>query len=540
LEAVFDLYDTDKDGLVDYKELTKEILGAHEQKMETQKDSRAEDLVERFKRKLIERGPRGIMNLRRVFNSMDQEKSGKLTKDDFKTAIKELKLTIDSGDLEVIFKHFDEDRDSLISKQDMLNAIRDNMNEARTKLTNLVFNALDTNKKGSIEIAEIKKKFSSNKHPVVLSGRKTEDQVVNELTTSLDLYKECYKLEGNVLNRKEFLEYYQNVSNCIDDDKYFEEMMVNCWGIDPGSEPEVPIEETKEETKEEIIDEAKEEVPSLEEEVKVKEEAPEVATPSHSEVQSVTEVAREPSPAAQRFRNSIISRGPRSILGLERQFKVYTKNETLEIDEFKKAVENFRLKVSQEDLEEVFKELDKAGEGKVLFDDVMRVILDKMSTKRRQCVEAAFNNIDKDRDGVINKEDIARIFEGWKHEDAKSRKVRADDMLNDVLETLNNSTSLHRGVKCDGRYLREEFVNYFEYISACTPNDSDFEHLFTTLWRVNINNLPPITTQEPPVEIAEKEVKDEVKEEVLVAKQEKTSAKSSPTKEQSEVDTEEE
>jgi Ca2+-binding EF-hand superfamily protein len=540
------MYDTDKDGLVEYRELAKEVFGAHEKKTETQKDSRAEDLVERLKRKLIERGPRGIMNLRKVFNSIDQGKSGKLRVDDFKVAIKELKLTIDSADLEVIFKHFDKDKDSLVSQQDVLNAIRDNMNETRTKLTNLVFDMLDKSKNGSIEIAEIKKKFNGNKHPAVLVGRKTEDQVVNELATSLDLYQECYGLKDNMLNHKEFLEYYQNISNCIDDDKYFEEMMVNCWSIDPANKPILPVEEPKEETKDEpkekVKEDSKEESPSVNEEGKVKGEVSEVTTPSPTkptEVQSITEAAREPSSAAQHFRNSIISRGPRSILGLRRQFKVYTKDEMLELGDFKKAVEDFRLKVSQEDLEEVFKELDRTNEGKVLFDEVMGVIMGKMSTRRWQFVVAAFKNIDKDNDGVVNKEDISRIFEGWKHKDAKSRKVRPDDVLNDVLETLNESTSSHRGVKCDGRYLREEFVKYFEYISVCTPNDSDFEHLFTTLWRVDINTLPQTVKIEKEEAISKvKEKVEEKTKEVAMGKEEKMSVKSSSTQEPSKVDTE--
>lgn len=515
--------------MIDYKELAKEIFGLHDKKTATQKDSRAEDLVAQLKRKLIERGPKGIMNLRRVFHSIDQGNSGKLTIDDFKVAIKELKLTIDTGDLEVIFKHFDKDRDSLISQQDIFTAMRDNMNETRAKLVNLAFNSLDPTKKGTIDITDIKKKFNGNKHPTVLAGRKTEEQVITELATSLDLYKECYSLKGDNFDRKEFIEYYQNVSNCIDDDKYFEEMMVNCWGIDPSSELEMPTEEPTEAS------------PVQPPPISEKEEVPEVSIAPASEIseaQSIAEVKRELSPAAQHFRDSIISRGPRSILGLERQFKVYTKDDMLEIDDFKKAVEDFRLKVSQEDLEEVFKELDKTGEGKILFDDIMKVIMGERNATRQQYVEAAFNNIDKDRDGVVNKEDIARIFEGWRHEDAKSGKVRADDMLNDVLETLNNVTSLHRGVKCDGRYLREEFINYFCYISVCTPNDSDFERIFTTLWKVDLNNLPPIATKEKPVEVP----KEEVKEVVIpdIPEEEKLSVKSTPTEESSQVDQEDE
>ena len=47
----------------------------------------------------------------------------------------------------------------------------------------------------------------------------------------------------------------------------------------------------------------------------------------------------------ERFRAAILPRGVRIILGLERQFRVYAKSGDLELEEFKKAIENFRLPV---------------------------------------------------------------------------------------------------------------------------------------------------------------------------------------------------
>eukprot|EP00826_Nyctotherus_ovalis_P012806 TRINITY_DN1340_c0_g2_i2.p2 TRINITY_DN1340_c0_g2~~TRINITY_DN1340_c0_g2_i2.p2 ORF type:complete len:163 (+),score=38.84 TRINITY_DN1340_c0_g2_i2:221-709(+) len=146
----------------------------------------------------------------------------------------------------------------------------------------------------------------------------------------------------------------------------------------------------------------------------------------------------------------------------------------------------------------MFKELDKAEKGRVEYKRILGIVLGRMSKDRRQLVDAAFSLIDKDNDGVIDRDDIARAFESWKHPDAKSGKRRADDILHDVLEVLDNTTALHRGVKTDGRYTREEFASYFECISACTPSEEDFENAFTTLWRVDKSKLP--LTEEKKVE----------------------------------------
>ena len=87
--------------------------------------------------------------------------------------------------------------------------------------------------------------------------------------------------------------------------------------------------------------------------------------------------------------------------------------------------------------------LDADHDNKISFEELIGVILGKMNERRAKYVEQAFENIDKDKDGFIDSEDISRVFEGWKHPEAKSNKRRPEDLLHNVLEILDNCTSLH-------------------------------------------------------------------------------------------------
>jgi len=83
---------------------------------------------------------------------------------------------------------------------------------------------------------EIKGVYNASRHPDVLKGKKTEDEVLAEFLETFDIHHANHtgdhKLADPVITWDEFLEYYCNVSASIDDDKYFELMMTNAWNLD--------------------------------------------------------------------------------------------------------------------------------------------------------------------------------------------------------------------------------------------------------------------------------------------------------------------
>ena len=72
-----------------------------------------------------------------------------------------------------------------------------------------------------MELENIKSLYSAKNHPDVLSGKKTEEEILLEF---MDTFEIAYNyLTGNQSDGKisieEFMEYYENVSMSIDDDE---------------------------------------------------------------------------------------------------------------------------------------------------------------------------------------------------------------------------------------------------------------------------------------------------------------------------------
>jgi len=93
---------------------------------------------------------------------------------------------------------------------------------------------MDKDRSGVLNLDDIKQSYNAKMHPDVKAGKKTEDDVLLEF---LDTFEMHYGLShensrDGQISMDEWIEYYNNVSMSIDDDKYFELMMNSAWNLD--------------------------------------------------------------------------------------------------------------------------------------------------------------------------------------------------------------------------------------------------------------------------------------------------------------------
>eukprot|EP00831_Metopus_contortus_P031546 TRINITY_DN2570_c0_g1_i1.p1 TRINITY_DN2570_c0_g1~~TRINITY_DN2570_c0_g1_i1.p1 ORF type:complete len:393 (+),score=80.92 TRINITY_DN2570_c0_g1_i1:77-1255(+) len=190
-------------------------------------------LLKIVREKLQARGARGMVGIRRKFAIIDDDSSGFLEAGEFSKAMKELRLGLSPSEVERVFQVFDVNHDGRISYQEFLRIVIGEMNEARTAVVDTVFAKLDKTGDGVITVDDIKGIYSADRHPDVLSKRKTEGEVLSEF---LDTFEQHYGIlhpdsRDRIVTKEEFREYYTNISASIDDDKYFELMMMNAWNL---------------------------------------------------------------------------------------------------------------------------------------------------------------------------------------------------------------------------------------------------------------------------------------------------------------------
>lgn len=192
-----------------------------------------EELAEALKTKLVSRGARGFIGLQRQFKIMDDNNSRSLDKYEFTKAMTDYMLGFTEGEIQKLFSYFDFDRSGLIEFDEFIRAIRGPMNNFRKKIVAQAFAKLDKDGNGWIDINDIRGTYNARKHPDVLSGKKTEDQILQEF---LETFETAHAMRNNqtpnhVVTKEEFDEYYNNISASIDDDQYFKLMMENAWKL---------------------------------------------------------------------------------------------------------------------------------------------------------------------------------------------------------------------------------------------------------------------------------------------------------------------
>ena len=107
------------------------------------------------------------------------------------------------------------------------------MNDFRKALAMRAFKTLDKDHSGVIDLSDIKQTYNAKKHPKVISGEKTEDEILWEFMDTFEVHhsENVEDARDKNVTTGEWIEYYNNVSMSVDTDEYFEVMMNNAWNF---------------------------------------------------------------------------------------------------------------------------------------------------------------------------------------------------------------------------------------------------------------------------------------------------------------------
>lgn len=191
--------------------------------------SDVQKLLEILRESLKQHGARGIIGLGRKFKIADDDRSGELSLAEFTKVINEHKLNWTQEQIALVFNYFDSDNSKHISYDEFIVAIRGELNDRRKQLVLQAFAILDKDKSGVLEVSDVTGVYDASKHPDVISGKKTEKEILAEFLDTFDSIDKDGKVTPD-----EFIKYYSNVSSSIDDDDYFELMIRNAWHISGG------------------------------------------------------------------------------------------------------------------------------------------------------------------------------------------------------------------------------------------------------------------------------------------------------------------
>lgn len=158
-------------------------------------------------------------------NSYDGK--SKVLKEDFLQWFKELGVVLQKNELDYLLNYFDKEGDGYCNFEEFLIGIRGKPNQRRQAIIDKAFLKFDKEGNGMIDVTDIRQVFNCAKHPKVVSGEMSEEQVFAMFLKNFN------DANGQgTISRSEWNDYYSAVSFSIDNDDHFVILMKTAWNLE--------------------------------------------------------------------------------------------------------------------------------------------------------------------------------------------------------------------------------------------------------------------------------------------------------------------
>ena len=201
--------------------------------------NKIEDIIGHLRYILFQRGPRGIMALKRTFMLLDENSDKKISFAEFEKMFKRYRFNLSQIEINNLFNYFDQDKSGFIDYSEFLKGITGELNNFRKNILRQVFQKLDKDETGFIKVKTLRESYDPKGHPLVRQGKRSEDEILGEFIAILEYHfnllneknEENEDINEIKIDFEEFCEFYKTISVSIEEDKYFEIMVLSEWDI---------------------------------------------------------------------------------------------------------------------------------------------------------------------------------------------------------------------------------------------------------------------------------------------------------------------
>lgn len=200
-------------------------------------------------------------------------------------------------------------------------------------------------------------------------------------------------------------------------------------------------------------------------------------TPEEEILRNVREEFRNRAMAAQTgFRNA-----DGGLRGLAQRFLIMDddNNKKISKPEFRKAITELQLPfdLSEKDFENLWNALDEDGSGFASFDEIVNLLGQTMTPRRRHAIRSLFKRLDRTGNGTIQIDDVKQRYrDGGCHEG----NLPSDDEIYAGLENFRKNI----GAGIPGVVRLVDFEKYYDRLGRNIPSDDYFEEMLTRAWRL--------------------------------------------------------
>ena len=198
-----------------------------------------EDIMAHLRNNLVQRGPRGLMSIRRTFMLIDENSDKRIQFSEFEKMFKRYRFNLSQVEINNLFNYFDKDGSGYIDYGEFIGGILGDLSKFRKDILKQVFDKIDKNETGTITVGQLREAYNPKEHPLVRQGKRSEDEILGDFIDSLEYHFSLLneKNDENVdvneikIDFDDFCDFYKTISVSVEDDKYFEIMVMSEWGL---------------------------------------------------------------------------------------------------------------------------------------------------------------------------------------------------------------------------------------------------------------------------------------------------------------------
>ena len=491
---------------------TNNAESAYEKEKEFRKNLLGEKNIDVFRDTLSAKGIKTIINFLNQLKQYDRKGDKEISFQDLFEIFNNLNLHISEKDAKILFSDFAENSKMNYSK--FISAMIENsLNDRRQNIVKEAFNRLDTENCGIVNLSDIKNLFNSKNSPLVREGDVTEEEFYNNFMETFQTHHNLVRSPKiKKVNYDEFLNYYKYFSLTIEDDYLFEETLISCWKLSKAKQahagPKDNIKNIMQAPSEKSASGESQIIKNISLEGKAKtakkffEKNAEYHIPYGTNTETTDysnllhpkgdlngiKLNKNMDPMSI-LRRKVFSRGPRSIMSLRRTFMLYDedKSNRLTYAQFDKFINDYRLNIEEEDKKKIFKLFNKNNSESIDYNELIKGLIGTMKLFRTRIVEKAFEKLDKEKKGKVSFDTIINSYDPYKHPQVLNGQRNAEEVLGRFIDIFEYHFNLLNQDKTDEDVTKEEFMEFYNYISACFFDDYEFENITTRVWGLSAN-----------------------------------------------------
>ena len=452
-----------------------------------------DNLIINIKNNILKKGIRGIFNLYTF-----EFKNININYYEMISLNKKLKLELNIIDIQKLFNE-----NNLINYEKLLKDIRGNLNEKRKFIVEEIFNKISKKFNGRIKLSNLFKIYNSKNHPYVLRKILNEDLIYDEFKDTFNILHQYYfnrrlKQMLNKINSfndkdqllislNEFIEYYENISLYIENEKDFEKILIDCFlknnlnygKIYQGTNNNNDIlydknhynnYENNNLNKLRNINSAKIPIKKLRNEKNI----------------NLNRNNNENNPL-EKLRKILRKRGSRGLISLRRNFILADNRNIKQVsyNDFRLIFKENRFDLNQNEINQIYNSYNHThNSGYIDYEIFLRDLIGNLNDKRLRIINLVFHRLLFDKnESYIKQEDIKKYFNPKGHPDYINNKKNYQEILAEFLDYYQYHFYL-LNQNNNGIVTFENFVDFYQFISFDYENDNDFENMMIGVWNL--------------------------------------------------------